>query len=220
MKKIFNIFCAILTVGLVACEADKFLEPTPYGLASDDTFFRNKSDALFAINGAYHSLKQWNNNFAGDYAWGNIGTDDAWKGGSSPSDDAPLTNLESYAIQTTNNYVRERWEQDYKGIRNANNVIANVPGIEGMDEDLKGRIVGEAYFLKGAYYFDLAKYFGGVPILSENLALTEDYLKTPRATEADTWDYAEENLLEALSRLPKKSEYAPKMLEEQQREQP
>lgn len=208
MKKIFYIFCSMLAISFVACEADKFLEATPYGLASDGTFFRNESDAMLAINGAYRGLRQWNNGFNGDYGWGNIGTDDAWKGGASAADQPELTQLENYTILSTNAAMRERWQQDYQGIRNANTVLANVPGIESLDDALKNRIIGEAYFLRGAYYFDLAKYFGGVPLFTENLPFPADYLTIPRSTEAETWAFAEASLLEALSRLPKKSEYA------------
>ena len=50
-------------------------------------------------------------------------------------------------------------EELYLGIRDANNVIANVPEIE-MDEELKNRIIGEAKFLRALHYFNLVRCFG------------------------------------------------------------
>lgn len=205
MKKL-TLFLLIATV-LVACRNDSFLDTTPYGLASDETFFRNEDDALLAINATYFGLRQWCENFGGDYGWGNIGTDDAWKGGASPEDMADLFAKETYQIISTIGAISARWPQSYQGISNANKVIDNVPGIEGMDEALKNRIVGEAYFLRGAYYYDLARLYGGVPIFRENLELTA-YLDIPRSSREETWAFAEENFLEALNRLPKKSEYS------------
>ncbi|MUH35227.1 RagB/SusD family nutrient uptake outer membrane protein [Zobellia amurskyensis] len=207
MKKIVYTLITVMILAFTACKSDDFLEPTPYGLAGDETFFRNESDALLAINATYRGLRQWYNNFQGDYGWGNIGTDDAWKGGASPADQDPLTALENYNILTTVGEIVNRWPEDYQGIRNANKVITNVPNIE-MDEALKTRIIGEAYFLRGAYYFDLVRYFGGVPIYRENFQLPDEYLTVGRSSEQETWDFIEENMLEAISRLPKKSEYA------------
>ena len=52
------------------------------------------------------------------------------------------------------------------GIRDANNVIANVPNID-MDDELKNRIIGEAKFLRALHYFNLVRCFGEVPLRLE-----------------------------------------------------
>ena len=206
MKKGIFILILLATV-MVACDTDKFLEPTPYGRASDDTFFRNESDALLAINASYLNLRNRNNNFEGDYGWGNVGTDDAWKGGSGLADNPDMGQKQNYTLLPSNpTLVKNRWIQSFQGILNANKVLENVPAID-MDEDLKRRIIGEAYFLRGVYYMDLVKWYGGVPIYRKNLPTPTDYLQVGRNTAEETWAFVEENLLEALSRLPRKSEY-------------
>lgn len=207
MKKgIYILGMLLILIG--ACKSDEFLDTTPYGVAVDTpgAFFRNQDDALLAINATYRNLRQRYAAFAGDYGYGNIGTDDAWKGGGNPADNESLAQKENYTITPTIGEITDRWGQSYQGILNANKVLENVPGID-MDEALKTRIIGEAYFLRAVYYMDLAKWFGGVPIYPKNLVTPAEYLDVPRSTEEETWAFVEENLLEALSRLPKKSEY-------------
>ncbi len=193
----------VTAVGLLSCE--DFVDPTPYGIAENTTFFTTEDHADLAINAAYRNLRFWHDGFNGDYGWGNVGTDDAHKGGASPADMEALRQRETWEILPTVGSVTGKWAQDFQGIRAANEVLANVPGID-MDEAKKNRIIGEAYFLRGAYYFDLAKTFGGVPIFRENVDIN-DYLNVGRNTMEETYAFVEENLLEALNRLPKKSEY-------------
>jgi hypothetical protein len=47
---------------------------------------------------------------------------------------------------------------------------AAVMGKIGMDAGLKNRLLGEAYFLRAFYYFDLVNAFGDVPLLLKPLA--------------------------------------------------
>jgi len=200
----------LLLIVVSACKTDEFLEPTPYGVATDEGFLINESQAIQGINSTYRNLREWYNGFNGDYAFGNIGTDDAWKGGSDVGDNPDLAVIEGYSITPASGGITGRWSNSFQGIRNANNIIEKVPLIDDMNAALRERIVGEAYFLRGVYYFDLAKYFGGAPIFPENLATQEEYLTVPKNTEEEVWAFVEESLVEATKRLPKKSEYEAK----------
>lgn len=43
-------------------------------------------------------------------------------------------------------------------------MLANLPNSP-IDDALKNRLMGEAYFMRGYWYFYLLKHFGGVPLL-------------------------------------------------------
>jgi hypothetical protein len=64
----------------------------------------------------------------------------------------------------TNSEVTNWWVSSYKLIKNANDVIAYVPGIN-MDVNSRNNIVGNARFLRGMAYFDLVRAYGDVPLL-------------------------------------------------------
>ncbi len=65
-------------------------------------------------------------------------------------------------LTSSNTTLPDTWNQIYKAIRDANNVIYNVPRID-MDESVRARIVGEAKFLRALHYFNLVRCFGEVP---------------------------------------------------------
>ncbi|HMP30361.1 MAG TPA: RagB/SusD family nutrient uptake outer membrane protein, partial [Saprospiraceae bacterium] len=70
-------------------------------------------------------------------------------------------------IESTDPNLPPVWIEIYASIRDANNVIANVPEITDIDESLKLRIVGEARFLRALNYFNLVRCFGEVPLRTE-----------------------------------------------------
>src|ERR1700709_813589 len=64
----------------------------------------------------------------------------------------------------TNPEITNWWQNSYKLISRANDVIAHVPSIN-MDVAARNNIVGNASFLRGMAYFDLVRSFGDVPLL-------------------------------------------------------
>ena len=83
--------------------------------------------------------------------------------GSNPNDQvATLGPYDNFSITTTQDGLDRWWATLYQGIKRANVVIEKVPAIE-MDTLLRNRYVGEARFLRGLFYFDLVRAWGGVP---------------------------------------------------------
>ncbi len=72
-----------------------------------------------------------------------------------------------YKLQytATNPEITNWWQNSYKLISRANDVIAHVPSIN-MDVTSRNNIVGNAYFLRAMAYFDLVRSFGDVPLLA------------------------------------------------------
>lgn len=78
------------------------------------------------------------------------------------------------------------WPQLYPFIRNANIAIQRLQENEaGFDPGTLQRLLGEAYFMRGYYYAQLMRQFGGVPLFTEPLALDSE-ANNPRATFAET----------------------------------
>ncbi|HKJ30439.1 MAG TPA: RagB/SusD family nutrient uptake outer membrane protein, partial [Balneolales bacterium] len=97
----------------------------------------------------------------------------------------------------------EAWSDLYVGVHRANLVLDNVPAIK-MDSNLKARLLGEAHFLRGYYYFQLVKLFGGVPLIlkSELTSYTQ-----ARATKDQVYQQIIKDFQAADQVLPLKSQY-------------
>jgi hypothetical protein len=199
MKKLL-IILLIVPVSLVtyiSCN-DSFLERAPLNEASDVTFYQTESDAIAATNAIYDVMQY-------DRLWkfeisviGNRYNDDL---GIIPR---PTQFPSSY--QATNGRLLSMWENLYIGINRANIVLERVPSIE-MDEDLKTRLLGEAKFLRGFYYFTLATFFEDVPIRLEPTSL--ENLEMAKSPKSEVLDLVRQDLSEAAQVLPERSAQDP-----------
>lgn len=74
------------------------------------------------------------------------------------------------------------WNQLYPFVRSANIAIAQLTANEGgLNADLAKRLLGEAYFMRGYFYSQLMRQFGGVVLLTEPLTL-ESESENPRSS--------------------------------------
>jgi starch-binding outer membrane protein, SusD/RagB family len=135
------------------------LEEKPVAQIATEFFYKNETDALAALTAAYADLKSGNGYYrqlflsnlfgASDQGTPNAGRHGDFRRGTITSADPNLPVM---------------WTEIYIGIKDANNVIANVPAITGMNEQLKARVLGEARFLRALHYFNLVRCFGEVPL--------------------------------------------------------
>lgn len=73
-----------------------------------------------------------------------------------------------------------------------------------MPAATKQRILGEASFLRAFYYFQLARYYGGVPIITENTNLNE--FRNIRSSLAETYEIIINDLKVAEENIPVNNE--------------
>ncbi len=196
---------ALLVVALASCKKE-FLERNPIVGSTLDNYYKTESDAISAINATYATL-QFELTPGGHFRWfwGDIMSDDSEKGGSGDNDQPLLAALENFQGPTNTEYLESEWAADYEGIYRANVVLEKVPGIA-MNEQLKQRILGEAYFIRAWFFYNLVTIFGGVPLADHVLAPSE--YNMPRATEEEVWALVESDLRAAADRLPLRSGYA------------
>jgi len=181
-----------------SCE--DFLDKSPNGVLSTANFYQTQNDAVAAVNAAYALLSGfWIENIAFEK---DIISDDAVKG--QGSDLSALNNFDNLNFYAGDGVVSTLWGEFYKGVYRSNLVLDHVPDIS-MDQEIKNRTLGEAYFLRAYYYYNLAIRFGGVPLVKTTLNAE----KTPsRSTIDETWSFIEDDLKKAVELLPQKSKYS------------
>ena len=188
----------VLVLAPFACQ--DFLEIDPQGDLTQASFPQSESDALLATNAAYSTLRNWSYH-SGGYPIYDIMSDDALKG-SNPNDQLPtLGPFDTFTFNPTQDGLDRWWASLYEGIKRANVVIEKVPEIA-MPQASIDLYVAEARFLRGLFYFDLVRAWGGVPLIT---TLTPP-LRAERASAAEIYALIEEDLSLAADMLPEKSE--------------
>lgn len=186
----------------------KWLKEEPYSLYSSDTFFKTTEEADMAVLGVYQQM-------TGTAGYGfymslvyDIDTDIAQMQGTAISDGP--RQVAHYSIPTAHSYMLDTWRQLYRGINRANLVVEKVPqmalysnGTEAQKTALK-RIVGEAKFLRGQYYFDLVRLFGDVPMKLKSTEATDDVL-LPRTDRYQVYTQIIKDMTEAIPDIPENS---------------
>lgn len=184
MKKISAIL--ILSVFAILFSCQKQLEITPHKIYYDN-YYQNQDDALGAINAVYSILTQVNQ--YNSYLWliQDVASDDC--NARATLNDPNIHQFDTYDFNTTNNYLSGIWQSSYLGISRANIVIEKVPEID-MDSTLKVRILGEASFLRGLFYFNLVRLFGDVPLVLKPVtsSLTDEELYVTRTDKQEIYE--------------------------------
>lgn len=191
---------SILITGLlfIAAGCTDFLTEDLQGDFSSSTFYKNESQALQAVNGAYNGLafSRFDNAL---WVFGDIASNDAVKGGN-PGDQAEITYIDEFNADANNGIISNYWAFAYEDIARANNVITNVPAVE-MNEALRNRIVGEAKFIRAYNYFNLVNIFGRVPLKLQP-QITQEAIHVPLSDVSTIYQQIEKDLTDASMVLP------------------
>lgn len=179
MKKNILKFASLLVFGLVlvGCN-DDFLETQPLSQASDVSVWTDVKLAEAAVLDLYQGT--WAGTLTREE------TTDAF------TDQAVFTHpgrgVDGYTegkMNPAGNYMDMQWfswPNIYPFIRSANIAIEKLTVNESeFDAALVNQLLGEAYFMRGFYYSQLMRQFGGVVLLTESLNLDSE-ANNPRAT--------------------------------------
>ena len=142
---------------------------------------------------------RYGNYFTGFMYWGRVGTDEAYLLTGNNGEEM----ICFYTYTPEHLFVEKVWFMQYLGIQRANVVLNRLAQYQGdaISEQDRNRIAGEAYFLRGWFYFQLARYFGEVPlVLTETTDLNN--LNTEKATLAEVYDRVIKDYEEAEKLLP------------------
>ncbi len=203
MKILSYISIALIAIFAVSC-SEEFLDKTPLDTINTENFYQTESDAIAAINGAYQPL-QWPKLYNMRMWSTDIMAGNSIVGAGGGDDGRETQDLANFVTATDNPGVLDLFRGPSPGILRSNLVLQKVPGMD-IDEDLKNRILGEAYFLRGLYHFILVRFFGDVPLLTVPQEPGDD-LRPMRDAKSLVYDQIIEDLNQAINLLPKKSSY-------------
>ncbi|WP_232830190.1 RagB/SusD family nutrient uptake outer membrane protein [Lewinella sp. IMCC34191] len=196
MKSLYQ--CLGLAVLLSASACSDVIDRTPQGQYTLENFFQNEEQAVQSVNAVYNQLRQWSTHVFSFIGMTDIVSDDSDKG-SLVSDGFFLEEVDRFTHTATNVAPGTVWEGYYTGVFRANLAITRIPEVPEMDEDLRQRLIGEASFLRAYYYFNLVRWFGGVPLILDPFP---QELQIARAPVDEVYAQIESDLRTAIESLP------------------
>jgi len=146
--------------------------------------------------------------FRNDFIVDDIASDDVKKKWNPDGDQAWMDQVQSFNFTASNQAFNGQWSYDYEGISRANLAIsyltdAAITAKIGIDPALKDRLLGEVYFLRAFYYFDLVNNFGDVPLVLKPLSsFDEAYSVAKRETRDKVYAQISVDLGQAKTLLP------------------
>ena len=203
MKKIKIALYALLTLTMVNC-SDDFLDKTQPDTINTGNYPKTGEELITLVNGAYqplqrpklYNMRMWTSDiFAGNSIVGAGGGDDGLE----------TTQLSNFVTSTDNQGVLDLWRGPWPGILSSNIIIKTAPALN-IDETIKNRCLGQAYFLRAHYYFILVRFFGDVPLVTEPQDVNGD-LYPARAPKTEIYKLIISDLEKAIQFLPTKQQY-------------
>ena len=160
-------------LALTSC-SDSFLEVAPPDKATVEEYFSTYDHIMEALAATYNPMREydWNNKqYAPLTLCADVMADDVWPGGSGISDNQHLHKMFNFtSTQNSADALTGIWDQSFKGVRNANDVLYYIDNArENLTDEQYNTFAAEARVLRAFYYMQLWKYYGNIPFYMENL---------------------------------------------------
>ncbi len=196
MKRIY-LFLLLLVSMQWACSK---LDEVPQSFVIADQFYRNEGEATAAVTAVYRKLYE-----SGQSIYNSLfqigvemATDDYEAGPRARN--AHVRAISGLTHDASNDRMQELWRQSYSAINASNVAIDKIAAMDAgrINEPVRRRLINEAKFLRALHYFNLVRWFGGVPIvIKETPSLSEDALYVAKATEDEVYNQIIEDLKSA-----------------------
>jgi starch-binding outer membrane protein, SusD/RagB family len=186
----------------------EYLDFKPIAKVNTESFYLNQQDAEQAVTAAYaqfNYLSAWDLDYI---ELSDIASDDAEAGGAYVNEVPAMETVNRLIPLTTNGDVAQSYGGMFRGIHFANIAIDMLPTIrnkEGVQADVIDRMIAECKFVRAINYAYLAKFYGGVPLVTK--ILSSDEFIQGQASLFDIYNQIEKDLKEAIDVLPEKTGY-------------
>lgn len=184
-----------------SCKKD-FLELTPRGTELEDNFYKNESQVFEGLVSVY-DVMQWGT--SGGYTMKmpllTAGSDEAYAGGSDASDQPNWVAFDNFTMNSNVGPQDGLWQKNFTGVNRSNLILSKIENSEALSESFKTRVIAEAKFLRAYFYFDLVRFFGNIPLITDAIPTAELYSQPQVAPEL-VFQQIESDLTDAIAGLP------------------
>ena len=184
----------MLVLAVMGSCSKSFLNKLPSDQEVEEDFYKTPNDAWQALVAAYSVLDI--SGYGNIWLSTEITSDDCFGGGGT-ADNGPRQ-WDKYQSYTDLNI--DAWTKYYQGIFTVNTFLQKVAGVDfGSNTALRDQYIGEAYFLRAYFYFDLVRMFGNVPLLTQPISGANYYV--PQASPDSVYSLIASDLNQAVTKL-------------------
>ena len=207
MKKIHILISSILCMGLASCFD---MNQEPQGELASSEAFSTTSEITMYLNMFYQgsvpvsgggnvgnsAIKMQSSRMDDGIAFGDVASDNLYSENFNTRLDGALT-LGNASVMN-----------DYKPIRNVNFLLQNINRCQDQESVAFKQCLGEAYYFRAAYYYNLLKDYGGVTWIDTPLDPDAGLMNRPRNTRTELTNYILADLDKAIENLNEQSSNA------------
>ena len=206
-----NTISFLLLLLLIAGCNESFLEESPVGELSPSQILTPENiestiiSAYSVLNGQFDQASNAFNSPASNWTFGDVVSDDAYKGGGGTGDQNQIHLMEIFATTpSTIIDVERKWLALYEGIRRANLAIRLLNESETFDSNLKAQRIAEMEFLRGHYHFEAKKIYGNICWIDETIDTKDEFYQVSNSdlSDAEQWTKIENDFKAANDVLP------------------
>ena len=204
MKHLLTILTLVVTLFFTSCE--DFLTEEIRGQQNLETYFTDIEDCEAYIVGCYQDITcggWWNINTV--WLLSEMCSDDAWMGNTTQSQSDYVSLAHYQGSGASNGPISNFWQYRYKAILRCNTAIEYISQMDLVNKERQSQLVAEARFLRGYFYFELVRNFGGVPLMT-SFSDPADVQGITRSSAEQIYAFIEEDLSAAAEILPERSE--------------
>ncbi len=166
---------SLISVIMGGC--NEFLEEDPRAIVSPSNFFNSDAEVLSAINGLYQI-------YHSNALHAKIGLDRFYENGADVIGPnrvfGQVEPIQDYTLNEGNvgdisqgGGAPITWQDLYRIIQNANIILANLEGNEGISPANRSQFTGETLFIRAYSYYHLTNLWGDVPYFRDALGIDE-----------------------------------------------
>lgn len=201
-KNVIVFTLSMVMITMTGCE--DFLDKQPLDKLSTATFWKTESDAMLALTGVYH-LDGYNNSTSAKQQYSFWNQDTHLRVLEATTDngfekDNNVTDFNNGNMAPSNNVVAALWASSYQKIAKSNNFLDNIDNVT-MDEAKRAKFKAEVKAIRAFDYFNLAFYWGDVPLVKTVLSVDQANNVT-RAPKQEVIDFVISELQSAIPDLP------------------
>lgn len=206
-----NTISFLLLLVLIAGCNESFLEENPVGELSPSQILTTENiesaiiSAYSVLNGQFDEASNAYNSPASNWSFGDVVSDDAYKGGGGTGDQNQIHLMEIFeTTPSTIIDVERKWLALYEGIRRANLAIRLLNESETFDSNLKAQRIAEMQFLRGHYHFEAKKIYGNICWIDETIDSKDEFYLVSNSdlSDAEQWTKIENDFKAAVNALP------------------
>ena len=198
MKK-YIILLMMLAFAGTSCKKSFIELQDPTKISTTD-LYSDANGLNLAVNAAYGTLQDIygkGTSGTGMYLFTDVPSDNS----NSLVSGAGLGDFDLFTVAPENINLSTQWQNFYKCIARCNAIIVRAPAVN-MTTTLRDRYIAECKFLRALCYFNAVRIWGGVPLVTKEIASVDESLSYARESVQNVYAQVEKDLTEAEAVLP------------------